>query len=64
MENKKSFICGGVSLDMAIYSLENYENLGVVKKCHNGYIRGISLLNGKKIISGSEDKISNIYKIK
>ena len=63
MENKKSFICGGVSLDMAIYSLENYENLGVVKKCHNGYIRGISLLNGEKIISGSEDKITNIYKI-
>ena len=44
-------------------ALENYENLGVVKKCHNGYIRGISLLNDEKIISGSEDKITNIYKI-
>lgn len=63
IENKQLFICGGVSNDLEIFSSINYENLGLIKNCHNGNLRGISLLNNGKIITGSEDKKTKIWKI-
>ena len=63
IENKQLFICGEVSNDLEIFSSINYENLGLIKNCHNGNLRGISLLNNGKIITGSEDKKTKIWKI-
>ena len=63
IENKQLFICGGVSNDLEIFSSVNYENLGLIPNCHNGNLRGISLLNNGKIITGSEDKKTKIWKI-
>ena len=63
VENKNLFICGGVSNDISIYSTQTYENLGIFKECHEGRLRGIYLLKNGKIISGSEDKKTKIWKI-
>ena len=63
IQSKNIFICGGVSNDMAIYNINNYEILGIVGNSHNGRLRGISLLNDGKIISGSEDKTTKIWEI-
>ena len=63
IENKKVFICGGCSNNIAIFSMDNYDNSRIIENCHNGKIRGISLLNNGKIISGSEDKRTKIGKI-
>ena len=61
IEEKKIFICGGVSSDIAIYNSDNYENIRVIKDTHKKNIRGISLLNDKQIISGSEDNTMKIW---
>ena len=63
IENKKIFICGGVSPYLLIFNSENYENLGKVENSHNGRIRGISPLNNGNIISGAEDNKTKIWKI-
>lgn len=63
IEEKKLFICGGVSENISIYNSDNYEIITSIKNFHNGNIRGISLLNNGKIISGSEDKKTKIWKL-
>lgn len=62
-ENKKVFICGGVSKDITIFSTETYENLGIFRECHEGNLRGNYLLNNGRIITGSEDKKAKIWEI-
>ena len=63
IEEKKIFICGGVSEDIAIFNSDNYEIINTIKNAHNMNIRGISLLNNGMIISGSEDKTTKIWKL-
>lgn len=63
IENRKIFICGGVSEDISIFNSDNYEIINSIKNSHSGNIRAISLLNNDKIISGSEDKTTKIWKL-
>lgn len=61
IEEKKIFICGGVSQDITIYNSENYKNIRTIKNAHKKYIRGISLLNNGQIITGSEDNTTKFW---
>ena len=51
------------SKDIAIFNSDNYEIINTIKNCHDGNIRGISLLNDELIISGSEVKKTKIWEI-
>jgi WD40 repeat protein len=63
IEEKKIFICGGVSNDISIINSENYEKINTIKNGHAKNIRGISLLNNGTIITGSEDNKTKIWKL-
>ena len=61
VEKKKLIICGGVSNNIAIFNSDNYDKI-LVTNCHSKNIRGISLISNEKIITGSEDKKTKIWR--
>jgi len=62
IKDRKLFLCGGVSDNIMIFNSDNYEK-NLIINCHNNNIRSISLLKDGRIITGSEDSRTKIWKI-
>ena len=62
-ENKGIFLTGGMSRNINIFRIDNYELINTIHNCHDGPICGITLTKNRKIISYSQDQLLKEWEI-